>query len=101
MRNYARRKTYKARRKTSRKYAKRPTVATLSRKVRTIQKAIEWKHADKVVSSTINQYGTFFGISAIPQGDQDTARDGDKLTLSSIMIRGEYPLVIFPITIYE
>lgn len=89
MRNYARRRTTKTRRKAPRKYAKRPTVATLSRKVRTIQKAIEYKHADFSTAVTVDTAGSFHDLTAIPQGDADVQRDGDKLTISSIMIRGE------------
>jgi hypothetical protein len=55
----------------------------------TIQKAIECKHADFSTAVTVSTLGSFHDLTAIPLGDTDVQRDGDKLTISSIMIRGE------------
>ena len=76
---------------TKKPYAKRKraTVATLTRKVRKIEKAIEWKHADFSTAVSVSTAGSLHNLTAIPVGDTDVTRDGDKLTISSIMIRGE------------
>jgi hypothetical protein len=80
-------KTYNKKRKVN--YKKKTSISTLSRRINKIPNAIEWKHADRSVSADINVNGTFFNVSNIQQGNADIERDGDKLTLSSIMIRGE------------
>jgi hypothetical protein len=70
-------------------YKKKNTMTTLSKRINKITNAIEYKHHDFFTSTTVNNLGAFHDVSAIVQGDEDTARDGDKLTITSIMIRGE------------
>lgn len=55
-----------------------------------VVKAIPEKHYfDTVINSTIDSTGSIFDLSAIPQGDTDSSREGDRVRISSIQWRGQ------------
>lgn len=47
----------------------------------------EWKYIDTAVFGTITTTATVFPLTAISQGDTDTSRTGDKVTLKSFLMR--------------
>lgn len=66
---------------------RKPTVASVNRKVMKIQKAIEYKHLDTFYSNTVGLGGTVFAITGALQGVSDSQRVGDKITTTSLMIK--------------
>lgn len=69
---------------------KRITIASVNAKVTKIQKAVEYKHYDAVTSGAVSTSGSLINLTSITLGDSDAGqRDGDKLTMSSIIMRGE------------
>ena len=80
-------KAYNKKRKVN--YKKKNTIKSISKRLNKIQDAIEYKHADFLTNTTVTTTGAFHDVSSIQQGDLDQTRDGDKITISSIMVRGE------------
>lgn len=68
---------------------KRPTAASVSKRLNRLQKAIEYKHADQAISASVSSSGYFQNLTQIPQGSSDITRDGDKLTVTSVSFRME------------
>lgn len=66
---------------------KRVTAKAVNRKVMKLQKAIEWKHVDNTLNYSISTTPTILNLTNITQGDGDSNRDGDKITISSVQLR--------------
>lgn len=66
---------------------RKPTVASINRKVMKIQKAIEWKHLDTFQDTPVSLSPFIYGLTNPVQGLFSTDRIGDKITTSSIQLR--------------
>lgn len=77
-------------------------VATIARKQ--ISRTSEWKHHTLALQICPSDAGVIQDLSAVPQGDTDTSRDGDTIFATSVQIRGlvnvadshnQYRVIIF------
>ena len=85
---YYKKKSAVNRRRKKRSYTKSKSYKSLDNKISKIQRAIEWKHLDMFHQLTASTSGSILNLTAGAQGDADNSRDGDKITTSSLQVRG-------------
>lgn len=82
---YGKRKNYAKRKKNTRK--PRLTLDSVNTKIKKIQKAIEYKHLDTFYNDQVGLGGNVYPVSNPPQGLLDVNRVGDKITITSVMLK--------------
>lgn len=84
-RTYGRRRRYYGRRRGSKLYRR---IGYLSRAVRDIKRAEEWKHNDVAYAGGVGTTPAIVHVTGINEGPNFNERSGSKITLRSFWLRG-------------
>ncbi len=89
---------FKSKRTYRRRYRKKPRKAPIYKQLRSIRKQLkgEWKFNDTDETATptaISGTGTYFNLGQIGEGDDKTQRDGSRIIIRSMYVRGSFTSV--------
>lgn len=80
------------RKKSYKGYSKKSSLVTKNYLKNYLNKNVEFKYYDHDESTTVDSSGAVYSLTDIPQGDTDITRDGDKLILKNVQLRGTISL---------